>query len=81
MQLEIIKYFFKLFQALYIKAEALYAIGEFETALVFFYRCKRIRSDQIEYQIGINKATEAIESAVGGFNFTHSMKIQSKLVN
>jgi tetratricopeptide repeat protein 25 len=43
----------------------LYSKGEFELALVFFHRCKRIRSDTIEYQTGINKSEEAIVNCVG----------------
>ena len=57
---------FKKFQGLYEKAEALYAMGEFELALVFFHRGKKIRSDVREFQLGINKAQEAIDNCVGG---------------
>ena len=59
---------FKKFQGLYEKAEALYAMGEFELALVFFHRGKKIRSDVREFQLGINKAQEAIDNCVGGEN-------------
>lgn len=51
---------------MYIKAETLYAKGEFELALVFYHRCKKLRQDGKEFQIGINKAQEAIENCVGG---------------
>lgn len=55
-------------KALYEKAEALYAIGEFELALVFFHRGKRLRPDLREFQSGINKAEEAIDNCVGDPN-------------
>ncbi|KAG9397527.1 TPR repeat [Carpediemonas membranifera] len=47
------------------KAEALYAAGDFEYALVFFHRAHRIRSDIMEYQLGIRKAESAINRAIG----------------
>ena len=48
------------------KAEALYAVGEFEMALVFYHRGKKLRGDVKEFQLGINKAQEAIDNCVGG---------------
>jgi hypothetical protein len=51
---------------LYQKAEALYAMGEFELALVFYHRGKKLRGDVKEFQLGINKAQEAIDNCVGG---------------
>lgn len=48
------------------KAEALYSMGEFELALMFFHRGKKIRPDLKEFQLGINKAQEAIDNSVGG---------------
>lgn len=53
-------------QGLYQKAEALYAMGEFELALVFYHRGKKLRGDVKEFQLGINKAQEAIDNCVGG---------------
>ena len=53
-------------KGLYQKAEALYAMGEFEMALVFYHRGKKIRPDIKEFQMGINKAEEAIDNCVGG---------------
>ena len=53
-------------KGLYQKAEALYAMGEFELALVFYHRGKKIRGDIREFQLGINKAQEAIDNCVGG---------------
>ena len=53
-------------KGLYEKAEALYAMGEFELALVFYHRGKKLRGDVKEFQLGINKAQEAIDNCVGG---------------
>jgi tetratricopeptide repeat protein 25 len=51
---------------LYQKAEALYGMGEFELALVFYHRGKKLRGDLREFQLGISKAQEAIDNCVGG---------------
>jgi len=37
-------------------------MGEFELALVFYHRGKKLRGDVKEFQLGINKAQEAIHS-------------------
>ncbi|CAF0922726.1 unnamed protein product, partial [Brachionus calyciflorus] len=55
-------------KSLYQKAEALYAMGEFELALVFYHRGKRLRSDIREFHLGISKAEEAINNCVGDPN-------------
>ncbi|UJR35341.1 hypothetical protein I4U23_028101 [Adineta vaga] len=55
-------------RGLYQKAEALYAMGEFELALMFYHRGKKLRSDLREFQLGINKAQEAIDNSVGDPN-------------
>ncbi|CAF2393043.1 unnamed protein product [Rotaria sp. Silwood2] len=55
-------------KGLYQKAEALYAMGEFELALMFYHRGKKLRSDLREFQLGINKAQEAIDNSVGDPN-------------
>ncbi|XP_037089647.1 uncharacterized protein LOC119110004, partial [Pollicipes pollicipes] len=47
------------------KAESLYAMGEFEVALVFFSRGLRLRPDMAVFSLGVDTATEAIENAVG----------------
>lgn len=57
-------------KGLYEKAEALYAMGEFELALVFYHRGKKLRGDVKEFQLGINKAQEAIDNCVGGKLFS-----------
>jgi hypothetical protein len=41
-------------------------MGEFELALMFYHRGKKLRSDLREFQLGINKAQEAIDNSVGG---------------
>lgn len=61
-------------QGLYQKAEALYAMGEFELALMFYHRGKKVRSDLREFQLGINKAQEAIDNSVGGIELMNIHK-------
>lgn len=41
-------------------------MGEFELALMFYHRGKKLRPDLREFQLGINKAQEAIDNSVGG---------------
>lgn len=41
-------------------------MGEFELALMFYHRGKKLRGDLREFQLGINKAQEAIDNSVGG---------------
>ncbi|KAJ3167003.1 Tetratricopeptide repeat protein 25 [Geranomyces variabilis] len=53
------------FKGVYQKAEALYAIGDFETALVFYHRGNRLRPELDEFRTGIQKAREAIENGIG----------------
>ena len=43
-------------------------MGEFELALMFYHRGKKLRGDVKEFQLGINKAQEAIDNCVGGTN-------------
>ncbi|XP_077351153.1 outer dynein arm-docking complex subunit 4 [Festucalex cinctus] len=52
------------FEGLYQKAEALYCLGEFEFALVFYHQGLKLRPQVHEFQLGIHKAQEAIENAV-----------------
>lgn len=47
------------------KAEALYAMGDFEAALVFYHRGNRLRPELEEFRIGIQKSREAIENSIG----------------
>ncbi|KAM7387351.1 hypothetical protein PAMA_009801 [Pampus argenteus] len=53
------------FEGLYQKAEALYHMGEFEFALVFYHRGQKLRPQIQEFRLGIQKAQEAIENSVG----------------
>nr|XP_004552359.2 tetratricopeptide repeat protein 25 isoform X1 [Maylandia zebra] len=53
------------FEGLYLKAEALYYMGEFEFALVFYHRGHKLRPQMQEFRLGIQKAQEAIENSVG----------------
>ena len=53
------------FQGLYQKAEALYTMGDFEFALVFFHRGHKLRPELQEFRLGIQKAQEAIDNSVG----------------
>ncbi|XP_037331864.2 outer dynein arm-docking complex subunit 4 isoform X2 [Pungitius pungitius] len=53
------------FKGLYQKAEALFYMGEFEFALVFYHRGRKLRPQMQEFRLGIQKAQEAIENSVG----------------
>ncbi|XP_037111475.1 tetratricopeptide repeat protein 25 isoform X1 [Syngnathus acus] len=57
-------FFFYFNEGLYQKAEALYCLGEFEFALVFYHQGLKLRPQVHEFQLGIQKAHEAIENAV-----------------
>ena len=53
------------FRGLYQKAEALYQKGDFEMALVFYHRGHKIRPELQIFNLGIQKASEAIVNSVG----------------
>ena len=53
------------FKGIHQKAEALYAQGDFESALVHFHRGHSMRPEMDEFRIGIQKAREAIENSIG----------------
>lgn len=55
----------KLLQGLYQKAETMYAMGDFEYALVFYHRGDKIRPDIKAFKLGIQKAQEAINNSIG----------------
>jgi len=55
----------KFTKGLYQKAEALYAMGDFEFALVFYHRGHKLRPELEEFRLGIQKAQEAIDNCVG----------------
>ncbi|NXN18191.1 TTC25 protein, partial [Indicator maculatus] len=52
-------------KGLYQKAEALYTMGDFEFALVFYHRGHRLRPDLQKFSLGIEKAQEAIVNCIG----------------
>ncbi|NXY21236.1 TTC25 protein, partial [Atrichornis clamosus] len=52
-------------EGLYQKAETLYTMGDFEFALVFYHRGRRLRPELHKFQLGINKAEEAIVNCIG----------------
>ncbi|XP_013908169.1 PREDICTED: tetratricopeptide repeat protein 25 [Thamnophis sirtalis] len=52
-------------KGLYQKAEALYTMGDFEFALVFYHRGHKLRPDLQKFRLGIQKSKEAIENSVG----------------
>ncbi|XP_069108114.1 outer dynein arm-docking complex subunit 4-like isoform X3 [Argopecten irradians] len=56
----------KYIKGLLMKAEALYQLGHFETALVFFHRGHKLRQERGEFRLGIQKAQEAINNSIGG---------------
>ncbi|XP_053121967.1 outer dynein arm-docking complex subunit 4 isoform X3 [Hemicordylus capensis] len=52
-------------KGLYQKAEALYTMGDFEFALVFYHRGYKLRPEVQKFKLGIQKCQEAIENSVG----------------
>ncbi|KAI6654146.1 Tetratricopeptide repeat protein 25 [Oopsacas minuta] len=53
-------------KGVYQKAEVLYSMGEFEFALVYYERGRKLRPELAEFRLGIQKAKEAIGNSVGG---------------
>jgi tetratricopeptide (TPR) repeat protein len=53
------------FKGVYQKGEALYAQGDFESALVQFHRGFKMKAEMDEFRIGIQKCREAIENSIG----------------
>jgi len=47
------------------KAEALYAQGDFEMALVYFHRGNKLRPEVEDFRLGIQKSKEAIDNSIG----------------
>ncbi|CAK8674799.1 outer dynein arm-docking complex subunit 4-like isoform X2 [Clavelina lepadiformis] len=62
-------------KGLYQKAEALYQMGDFEYALVFYHRGHKLRPELQEFRLGIQKAQEAIDNCVGS---PSSVKLENK---
>lgn len=52
-------------KGVYAKAEALYAKGDFEFALVYYHRGNKLRGELKEFNLGISKSIEAIENSIG----------------
>lgn len=52
-------------RGIYQKAEALYSLGNFEFALVFYHRGQKLRPELSIFRLGVQKATEAIINSVG----------------
>ncbi|XP_072343728.1 outer dynein arm-docking complex subunit 4 isoform X42 [Scyliorhinus torazame] len=63
------------YKGLYRKAETLYAKGEFELALMFYHRGHKLRPDDHNFRLGIQKAREAIDNSVGS---PSSVKLDTK---
>ncbi|XP_062389276.1 outer dynein arm-docking complex subunit 4 isoform X2 [Sardina pilchardus] len=63
------------FKGLYQKAEALYTMGDFEFALVFYHRGHKLRPELQEFRLGIQKAQEAINNSVGS---PSSVRLENK---
>lgn len=55
----------KYYKGLCQKAEVLYAMGNFEHALVFYHRGHSVRPQMHEFTLGIQKAQEAINNSIG----------------
>jgi len=53
------------YKGLYQKAEILYAMGDFEHALMFYHRGHNVRPQMDEFTLGIQKAQEAINNSIG----------------
>ncbi|KXS17064.1 TPR-like protein [Gonapodya prolifera JEL478] len=52
-------------RAILLRAEALFASGNFENALVWFHRGARLKPEIDEFRLGIQKAQESILSGIG----------------
>jgi tetratricopeptide (TPR) repeat protein len=52
-------------KGLFAKAEALYAMGDFEYALMNYHRGNKLRPELEEFRLGIQKAYEAIDNCIG----------------
>lgn len=68
LQLQVIFSLFLFFTAIYQKAEALYHLGDFEHSLVFYHRGLHVRPELEQFRLGVQKAREAIENAIGKFS-------------
>lgn len=62
------------YRGIYAKAEALYYMGDFEFALVFYHRGNKLRPEVPEFRLGIQKSAEAIDNCVGS---PHSINLKA----
>lgn len=62
-------------RGLYRKAEALYRLGHFEYALMYYHRGQKLRPELDEFRLGIQKAQEAIENSIGD---SANVKLENK---
>ncbi|KAF7668730.1 hypothetical protein LDENG_00290970 [Lucifuga dentata] len=62
------------YKGMYQKAEALYIMGDFEFALVFYHRGNKLRPELQQFRLGIHKAEKAIDNALGS---TSSVKLEN----
>ncbi|XP_020667341.3 outer dynein arm-docking complex subunit 4 [Pogona vitticeps] len=62
-------------KGLYQKAEALYTMGDFEFALVYYHRGHKLRPELEKFRLGIQKSQEAIENSVGS---PSSVKLENR---
>lgn len=65
----------KNYRGIYAKAEALYQMGDFEFALVYYHRGQSLRPEITEFRLGIQKSQEAIDNCVGS---PSSIKLQAQ---
>ncbi|XP_045065599.1 outer dynein arm-docking complex subunit 4 isoform X2 [Coregonus clupeaformis] len=65
----------ELFKGLIQKAEALYTMGDFEFALVFYHGGHKLWPELQEFRLGIQKVQEAIDNSVGS---PSSVKLENK---
>lgn len=63
------------YKGLYQKAEALYTMGDFEFALVFYHRGHKLRPELQEFRLGIQKVEQAINNSIGS---PESVKLEIK---
>lgn len=55
-------------QGHYIKAEASFQLGEFESSLLHYHRAQALRPGVKLYTEGVKKSKRAIENSIGGEN-------------
>ena len=65
------------FKGLFRKAEALYARGDFELALMYYHRGNRQRPELDCFRIGIQKSREAIENSIGDAHGRNKIRIHA----